>query len=90
MKERTVKSMKERTVKGTRNNTSKGAINRTNLENTILKILQDSEKPLSTSEISQILNKSWHTIIRHCLDLENKGKLTKIEVGRINIWEIKK
>ncbi|MEK6926017.1 MAG: FaeA/PapI family transcriptional regulator [Nanoarchaeota archaeon] len=60
------------------------------MKESILKVINNSEKPLSTSEIAQNLNKSWHTVIRYCLDLENDGKLTKFGVGRINIWQKKK
>jgi len=70
--------------------TLKSAINRSNMKESILKVIQSAGKPISTAEISDILKRSWHTIIRYCLDLENEGKLTKLEIGRINIWQIKK
>jgi len=72
------------------NSTLKSTINRSNIKDSILKVVKNSGKPISTAEIAQILNKSWHTIIRYCLDLENEGKLFKFEVGRINIWQIKR
>jgi len=70
--------------------TKKSAINRINMKKGILKTLESAQKPISTSQIAEDLRKSWHTIIRYCLDLENEGKLIKLEVGRINIWQIKK
>jgi len=77
-------------ISRTNRSTFKSTINRSNIKESILKVVKHSEKPISTSEISQILNKSWHTIIRYCLDLENEGKLIKLEIGRINVWQIKK
>ncbi|MBI3623066.1 HTH domain-containing protein [Candidatus Pacearchaeota archaeon] len=68
----------------------KSTVNRTNMKGQILNILKNLEKPLSTAEIAQNLNKSWHTIIRYCLDLENESKLIKFEIGRISAWQIKK
>lgn len=69
--------------------TNKSAINRTNMKEDIFKVINESEKPISTSEIANILKRSWHTIIRYCFDLENEGKITKFEIGRMNIWQIK-
>lgn len=68
----------------------KSTINRNNIKRSILKIIKNSEKPLSTAEIGFKLKKSWHTVIRYCLDLENEGRLIKFEIGRINAWQIKK
>jgi len=70
--------------------TIKRAINGNNLEESIIKILNESDKPLSTQEIAIRMNKSWHTIIRHCLDLEIKGKIFKFKMGRISAWQVKK
>ncbi len=73
------KSLKQSTLKST--------MNRNNIKDGILNTIHNSKKPLSTSEIGVILNRSWHTIIRYCLDLENEGKLIKFGVGRISIWQ---
>ncbi len=70
--------------------TTKSANNRTIMKKNILNILKNSDKPLSTDEIAKLLNRSWHTIIRYCLGLENEGKLIKFEIGRISVWQIKK
>ena len=70
--------------------TKKSAINRKNIKESISKIIEEAGKPISTAEIAEKLNRSWHTIIRYCLDLENEDKLIKLEIGRINIWQIKK
>ena len=68
--------------------TTKGAINRTNIESQILKVLKSSEKPLSTSEIAIKLNRSWHTIVRYCLDLELENKISKFAIGRISARQV--
>jgi Mn-dependent DtxR family transcriptional regulator len=78
--------MKNSTKKGTK----KSAINRSNMKGDILKVIENAKKPISTAEIADILKRSWHTIIRYCLDLENEGKLIKFEIGRINVWQIKR
>lgn len=76
--------------KGNIDSTKKSAINRSNMKESILKVVEEVRKPISTSEIANTLHKSWHTIIRYCLDLENEKKLVKLEIGRISIWQIKK
>lgn len=68
----------------------KSAVNRKSIEEGILKILNEADKPLSTQEIASQLDKSWHTIIRHCLDLEIKEKIYKFNMGRISAWQVKK
>ena len=71
----------------------KSAINRSGLESieeNIFKTLNNSNKPLSTQEIASNLNKSCHTIIRHCLDMEIKGKIYKFSIGRVSAWQIKR
>jgi len=70
--------------------TIKSSINSKNIEASIFRILNESNKPLSTQEIATKLDKSWHTVIRHCLDLEIKGKLFKFKMGRISAWQVKK
>ena len=76
--------------KGIIESTNKSAINRINIKKSVFNVINGSEKPISTSEIANILKRSWHTIIRYCLDLENESKITKFEIGRMNIWQIKK
>ena len=76
--------------KGPIKSTLKSAISRSNIKESILNVINSAGKPISTEEIARNLGNSWHTIIRYCLDLQNEGKLTKIEVGRINIWQTKK
>ena len=82
--------MKRGILKGTLKGTLKSAINRRKIENDILNVLKKSGTPLSTADIAKELGKTWHTIIRHCLMLEMDNKVTKITVGRLSIWMVKK
>jgi repressor of nif and glnA expression len=70
--------------------TIKSSINCKNIEELIFRILNESDKPLSTQEISIKIDKSWHTVIRHCLDLEIKGKIFKFKMGRVSAWQVKR
>lgn len=78
------------TSKGMKRGTFKSAVNRKNIQESILAILSKSEKPLSTTELSSHLDKSWHTVIRYCLDLEIQGKVFKFSLGRVSAWQIKR
>jgi predicted ArsR family transcriptional regulator len=68
----------------------KSAINRKDLKEKILEVLKNSNKPLSTDEIASKLKISWHTVMRHCLDLELQDKLSKFIIGRISAWTVKR
>ncbi|MBI2672317.1 hypothetical protein HYX16_05265 [Candidatus Woesearchaeota archaeon] len=70
--------------------TFKSTINRQNIFNLITKSIKDSSTPISTTDISKKINKSWHTIDRHCLQLQILGKITGFKVGNMNLWVIKK
>ncbi|MEK6927588.1 MAG: hypothetical protein AABX11_04085 [Nanoarchaeota archaeon] len=72
------------------NSTTKSAINRRDMEERIIKVIDKSGKPLSTDEIAKEIDKSWHTIIRYCLDLEIRGKIYKFSIGRISAWQVRK
>lgn len=73
-----------------KNSTLKSAIKRRDIKEGILGILTKSEKPLSTAEVAVQLGKSWHTVIRYCLDLELQGKVHKFDIGRVSAWQIKR
>jgi len=73
--------MKKRAIKSSINGS---------IKEEIFKLLEKSEKPLSTAEIASKLNKSWHTIIRYCLDLQAEDKVFKFNLGRISAWQVKK
>ena len=67
-----------------------GTIDRSSIKERILRILSQASHPISTDEIATQLHISWHTAIRHCLDLELEGRVTKFIIGRISAWRIKK
>ena len=55
----------------------------------ILDLLSRSEKPVSTQDIAQDLEKPWHSIQTRCLMLQIEGKVIGFRVGRINLWQFK-
>ncbi|MBM3234647.1 HTH domain-containing protein [Candidatus Pacearchaeota archaeon] len=82
--------MKKGTILSMNKSTFKSTIKRSDIKEKILDMLENSKKPLSTAEIASNLGKSWHTVIRYCLDLEIEGKIFKFELGRIAAWQVKK
>ena len=57
--------------------------------NNILKVIKESENPVSTTDIASKLNKSWHTIDRYCLKLQLAGEIYGFRVGKMNLWIVK-
>jgi len=55
----------------------------------IFKILSQSSRPLSTSDLCNELGKAWHTIDRACLMLQIDGKMDGFKVGKMNLWQLK-
>ena len=70
--------------------TLKSTINRKRIEEKILEFLKESTQPVSTTDIASELGISWHTVIRHCLNLELEEKVSKFTVGRISMWIIER
>lgn len=60
------------------------------IDEAILKVLKESENPVSTREIELKIGKAWHTVDRHCLKLQIEGKVEGIRMSNINFWRIKK
>ncbi len=60
------------------------------LRKKILKIIQKNTSPISTQDISNELQKPWHSIQTRCLRLQIDNKIIGFRVGRINLWQIKK
>jgi hypothetical protein len=56
------------------------------LSKEILFSLENSDKPLSTSDLVHSLNRAWHTIDRACLKLQISGKVEGFRVGKMNLW----
>jgi Mn-dependent DtxR family transcriptional regulator len=70
--------------------TSKSTIKRQNIFASIIDAVKKSELPISTTDISNKINKSWHTVDRHCLKLQIDGKITGFKIGNMNLWAMKK
>lgn len=62
----------------------------TNIRNNILKIIYNSDKPVSTREIGLKINRAWHSIQTYCLKLQLEGKIEGFKVGNMNLWIKKK
>jgi hypothetical protein len=71
--------------------TKVSAVVRKNLElkEGIFKELGKSDKPLSTSDLTVLLGKAWHTIDRTCLMLQIDGRIDGFKVGKMNLWRLK-
>ena len=69
------------------NKSSKRAIISANIRSSILKIIQESENPVSTLEIGNRIGRAWHSIQAHCLKLQLEGKVRGFKVGNMNLWE---
>ena len=78
-------------MKSINNNTNKSAVVRKNelLKNEIEDFVKKSERPLSTSDITILTKKAWHTIDRTCLMLQIEGKIEGFKVGKMNLWRVK-
>jgi hypothetical protein len=61
----------------------------TSIRSNILKIIQDSDKPVSTLEIGNKIDRAWHSIQTHCLKLQLEGKINGFKVGNMNLWVLK-
>jgi hypothetical protein len=77
--------------KGTKARTNNSTVVRKieELKEQILSYLQNSENPLSTSDLVTKLEKAWHTVDRTCLMLQIEGKILGFKVGKMNLWRIK-
>ncbi|MBR9706217.1 hypothetical protein GOV14_04225 [Candidatus Pacearchaeota archaeon] len=59
------------------------------IRSNILKIIENSDKPVSTREIGLKINRAWHSIQTHCLKLQLEGKIDGFKVGNMNLWVLK-
>ena len=78
--------MKRGTSNGMNKSANNGANNST--KENIVKELENSKNPLSTSDLASRLKKAWHTIDRACLMLRIDGKIDGFKVGKMNLWRI--
>ena len=56
------------------------------IRSNILKIIQSSDKPVSTRDIGIKINRAWQSIQTHCLKLQLEGKIDGFKVGNMNLW----
>lgn len=56
----------------------------------IIKILKESENPVSTREIALKIGRAWHSVNTHCMQLQIDGKVEKFKISNLNLWRIKK
>ncbi|MBD3313413.1 hypothetical protein GF345_03140 [Candidatus Woesearchaeota archaeon] len=60
------------------------------IEKKVLKILEKSDRPVSTRDLALRIERSWHSVQHHCFRLQIAGKIDGFRVGRMNLWVIKK
>ncbi|MBD3249450.1 hypothetical protein GF336_05375 [Candidatus Woesearchaeota archaeon] len=84
---RTVDSSKKSTFDST--NKSTVVRKKEKLKKDIVKEIEHSQTPLSTSDLSTKLEKAWHTIDRACLMLQIDGEIDGFKVGKMNLWRMK-
>ena len=70
--------------------TSKSTNNRQKILDAILDAIKETKNPISTTDISKKIKKSWHTVDRHCLKLQLMEKINGFKVGNMNLWTLKK
>ena len=59
------------------------------LKENIVKILENSDRPVSTQELADKLGrKPWHSVHTRCLMLQVEGKVLGFRVGRMNLWQL--
>ncbi|MCK5281908.1 MAG: hypothetical protein KAK00_00730 [Nanoarchaeota archaeon] len=82
--------MNSETNNKTNGKTTNRAKDSANIHSSVLKIIQNSDKPNSTREIALKTDRAWHSIQTHCLKLQIEGKIDGFKVGNMNLWVIKK
>jgi len=60
------------------------------IESDILKVLKESENPVSTREICLRIKRAWHSVNNHCLKLQLKGLVECFTIGKSTAWRLKK
>ena len=72
-------------------NTNKSTVVRKNeqLKKEIENYVKKAERPLSTSDLTILTKKAWHTIDRTCLKLQIEGKIDGFKIGKMNLWRVK-
>jgi len=63
-------------------------LNRINIDKDILRVLKQFDRPVSTDEIAQRIDREWHSVQKYCHILKSEGKIHGFRVGRMNLWVI--
>ena len=63
--------------------------NSSDIDKAILKVINSSDRPVSSREIALKVGRAWHSVNTHCLRLQLSGKVNGFVVGRMNLWEKK-
>ena len=58
------------------------------IDDAILRLLIEADRPMSTLEISRKINVSWHPVTSHCLKLQVEKRISGFKLGRMNVWQI--
>jgi len=55
------------------------------IQKKIVKVLRDSENPVSTRDLALKIGRAWHSVQHHCFRLQIAGKIHGFQVGRMNL-----
>jgi len=61
-------------------------LDRNNIDKDILRVLNRLNRPASTDEIAQKIDRAWHSVQKYCYILKSEGKIHGFRVGRMNLW----
>ena len=56
------------------------------IEKKVINILENSENPISTTDLCLKIGRAWHSVNTHCLRLQLAGKINGFRVGKMNLW----
>jgi predicted transcriptional regulator len=63
-------------------------LNSNDIDKDILKVLNQLNRPASTEEIAQKIDRAWHSVQKYCYILKSEGKIHGFRVGRMNLWVV--
>ena len=61
---------------------------RENIDKDIFRLLNELDRPVSTDEIAQRIDRAWHSVQKYCYILKSEGKIHGFRVGRMNLWVV--
>jgi hypothetical protein len=61
-------------------------LNYNNIDKDVLRVLNQLDRPASTDEIAQKIDRAWHSVEKYCCILKSEGKIRGFRVGRMNLW----